>query len=76
MDHVLTSCRMTQDARRKASSIVAQMDIPTLLYTQAGIEQTLKIWKEFEKGRKAKREEGEIEQRDRELEWGRGDLEV
>lgn len=35
-----------------------------MLYTKAGVEQTLAIWKEFERARKAKREEeGEFEQR-------------
>lgn len=42
-----------------------------------GIQTALVRWAAFEGGRKeARKEEGEIEEkRDRELEWGRGDLE-
>lgn len=48
-----------------------------LLYTQEGIEETMKIWKEFEHARsgiKERRGEG-AEEEDREMLWGWGGLE-
>lgn len=73
VEHVLLRCGMTREARRKGE----EMTIETLLYTDVGIPKTLAIWAAFEKGRKeARLEEGEIEERrNRELDWGRGDLE-
>lgn len=48
----------------------------TLLYTEEGITETIKIWGEFERERKGFRERnGEDAKKDRELEWGRGNLE-
>lgn len=53
------------------------MDMTTVLYTQEGIEETVKIWKEFEQARKEiKERRGEREDReDREIMWGLGGLE-
>lgn len=75
VDHILLRCEATQRARRHATTKLPQIDIHTLLYTNEGVKQTLKIWKEFERWRKKEREKEEImAPRDRELEWGLGDL--
>lgn len=64
---------MTKVARRGTENL----DAKTLPHTNPGAERGLARWAEFERGRKeTKREEGETEERrDRELDWGRGDLE-
>lgn len=54
------------------------LDITKLLYSQEGIEETVKIWKEFEKARKeikeSRGEEAENEERERGWGWGWGGL--
>lgn len=48
-----------------------------LLYTDEGIERAMKIWEEFRQERKAQRERnGERKEKDRDGEWGYGDLGV
>lgn len=53
-----------------------QIGIKTLLYTEEGTIEVIKIWGEFEKKRRRFRERngGEVRE-DRELRGGRGDLE-
>lgn len=52
------------------------MTVQRLLYTQEGIEETKKIWKEFAEARRMIREtQGHESEEDREMKWGWGDLE-
>lgn len=51
------------------------MELDKLLYSQDGIEETEKIWKEFERARRAERERQNEEREDeREQWWGWGGL--
>lgn len=64
---------MTAASRRAAGST----DLVTLLYTDKGIEATLKIWAEACSKRKKRREEGGGGEEDEERvwRWGWGELE-
>lgn len=55
----------------------SEMDLRRLLYSQDGVEETAKIWKEFEQARRGiKERQGEQEEEgEREKWWGWGEVE-
>lgn len=76
VEHVLLRCALGEEATMSARDRLKEIDIETLLYTEEGIIETIKISGEFERESKEFRERnGEQAKKDRELGWGRGGLE-
>lgn len=78
VEHILVRCALTEEAREKSTAkLGGKMDLRMLLYSQEGLEETVRIWSEFEQARK------EIKERQRESEkeggkerwWGWGEVE-
>lgn len=71
--HILLRCALAEHTRQDTRR---NLSLRVLLYTNEGIEETVKIWREFEEAKKRirQREDG-IEERDRDAEWGIGGLE-
>lgn len=75
VEHVLMRCALAEDARHNSTlELGFDMDITTLLYSQKGIEEVVKIWNEFDKARKSinERNGNKIEDEARERSWGWG----
>lgn len=78
VEHVLMRCVLAEDARHQSLlKLGMEMNVEMLLYSQEGVEETAKIWKEFEQERKGIRERRgeEAEMEDREMLWGWGGVE-
>lgn len=53
VEHVLMRCALAEEARHQGLlKLGMQMDVDMLLYSQEGIEEADKIWREFERERR------------------------
>lgn len=69
VEHVLLRCALGEEATTSARDRLKEIDIETLLYTEEGIIETIKIWGEFERESKGfRKRNGEEAKKDR----GRG----
>lgn len=75
VEHVRLRCGLADEARVAAQLEGMEHTIQDMLYTDRGIEWTIKIWEEFERERRKATLEGEREEsKERDKQWGLGDV--